>query len=194
MKYENGKIYKIESDQTDKVYIGSTTQPLSHRMRSHRAKYKIYLEGTYHFVTSFDILKFGDAKIFLIENYPCSNKEELEARERHYIKTTNCVNKCQPGRTYKEYYEDHKEAIIRASKEYRQANQDKIKAYRESHREANNKHKKKYIQTNKEIIKQKAHDYNVKRVVCECGMELSQGSLYRHVKTKFHTDAMAKLN
>ena len=168
MKYENGKIYKIESDQTDKVYIGSTTQRLSQRMAKHRDKYKIYLKGNYHFVTSFDILKFGDAKIFLIENYPCSNKEELEARERHYIKTTNCVNKCQPGRTDKEYYEDNKEKIKEKKKVYKEAN--------------------------KEAIKQKAHDYKVKRVMCECGREIAQGNMSRHKTSKLHINAIAKIN
>jgi len=154
----------------------------------------MYQEGKYHFATYFDIIKLGDAKIFLIEKFPCSNKEELEARERYYIKTTDCVNKCQPGRTDKEYREDNKEILKEKNKAYKQANQDKIKAYRESHREANNKQKKEYRQANKEIIKQKAHEYSIKRVVCECGTEVSQHGLTRHKKTKVHTDAMAKLN
>jgi hypothetical protein len=31
-KYQHGKIYTIRSFQTDKFYIGSTTQPLSKRL------------------------------------------------------------------------------------------------------------------------------------------------------------------
>jgi len=179
MKYENGKIYKIESDSTEKVYIGSTTQRLSQRMAKHRANYKKYNEGKYYFVTSFDILKFGDAKIFLIENYPCSNKEELEARQRHYIKTTNCVNKRQPGRTDKEYKEDNKEIIKEKTKAYRQANNEILKKKYNAYYQAN---------------KTRAHEYKVKRIMCECGREVAQGNMSRHKKSEVHTDAMAKLN
>ena len=39
-KYQNGKIYKITSKQTDDVYIGSTIQELNKRLIHHKAKYK----------------------------------------------------------------------------------------------------------------------------------------------------------
>jgi hypothetical protein len=40
------------------------------------------------------ILKYGNAQIILIENYPCNNKDELRAREQYWIdKTPNIVNK-----------------------------------------------------------------------------------------------------
>jgi predicted GIY-YIG superfamily endonuclease len=37
--YQNGKIYKICSSLTDKIYIGSTTNYLVRRMSDHRSKY-----------------------------------------------------------------------------------------------------------------------------------------------------------
>ena len=40
MKYANGKIYKIQSNVGDKVYIGSTTQvKLSYRLAAHKCNY-----------------------------------------------------------------------------------------------------------------------------------------------------------
>ena len=62
--YSKGKIYKIigrDSDGNEECYIGSTCQPyLSSRMGSHRARYKGWLKGTDHFVTSYLLFdKFG---------------------------------------------------------------------------------------------------------------------------------------
>ena len=209
MKYENGKIYKIESDQTDKVYIGSTTEKLSQRMAKHRCNYKKYNEGKYCFVTSFDIIKFGDAKIYLIENFPCNSKEELQSRERHYIKTTECVNKNQPGRTDKEYREDNKEILKEKKKAYVEANKEAIKQkgsdYYQKHKDIIKDKVKDYRQKNKDIIKEKKRNYyqankdkinskNVQRVVCDCGREVAQKSLSVHKTSKLHIDAMAKIN
>lgn len=83
--YQNAKIYKIMSNQTDKIYIGSSVQKLCVRMASHRANQTSELE---------EILKFNDAKICLIENYPCENKEELTKRQQMYVKKFSniCIN------------------------------------------------------------------------------------------------------
>lgn len=111
-RYASGRIYKICSDLTDQVYIGSTTNQLSKRMATHRSNHRMCLAGTYHRVTSFDILQHPDAKIILVENFPCDSKEQLNARERHWIETTpNCVNKCHPGRTGAEYRAANKDVI-----------------------------------------------------------------------------------
>ena len=44
--YANGKIYTIRSHQTDKYYIGSTTQPLSKRFYQHKQLYKRFFKHT----------------------------------------------------------------------------------------------------------------------------------------------------
>ena len=36
MDYTNGKIYVMRSNKTDKIYIGSTTQPLFKRFFQHK--------------------------------------------------------------------------------------------------------------------------------------------------------------
>ena len=117
VNYNNSKIYKIVSSQTDKVYVGSTTKNrLSQRRAKHREDYRRYLNKKYHYITSFDIVKYDDAEIILIEAFPCETKDELHKRERYWIENTNnCVNKYVPTRTQKEYREKNKEKI----KEYR---------------------------------------------------------------------------
>jgi hypothetical protein len=77
--YQNGKIYQIWSPQTDQVYIGSTIQSLCKRMVEHRCQH----------LTSHKILQYDDAKIELIECFPCDNKMELNKREGEIMRGYN---------------------------------------------------------------------------------------------------------
>ena len=103
MDYQNGKIYCIRSNQTDDVYYGSTTQPLYKRLSSHKNKFKMWKTQNHHFITSFEILKYDDAYIELVENFPCNSIEELHKREGEIIRANECVNKRIAGRNKKEY-------------------------------------------------------------------------------------------
>lgn len=86
--YNNGKIYKIISENTDNVYIGSTTQSLCKRLANHKESMK---NGKYF--GSRRILEKGKCKIVLLENFPCENREQLFAKEQEWIdKTSNLVN------------------------------------------------------------------------------------------------------
>jgi len=167
--YQNSKIYKIVSDHTDEIYIGSTCtkKGLSKRMGNHKYDYNNGYNGT----SSKEILKYDDAKIVLIELYPCNSKEELYARERHYIETTNCVNKHIPSRTKKEWVEDNKKHI----KNY----------------------KKQHYQDNKDILSQKGKEYRLQnqdkikeKFNCECGGKYKHSCRSIHFKTKKHIDFM----
>lgn len=80
--YKNGKIYKLTSKQTDKIYVGSTTYTLNYRMGHHKSRVK---NGNPKNMASCEILKYDDAIIELIEDYPCDSKTELEKREQHYM-------------------------------------------------------------------------------------------------------------
>ena len=112
VNYSNGKIYKIESDLGDLIYIGSTTKYyLSQRMERHRfdyvrrCTYRPQLNITAHQL--FDKYGIDNCRIVLLEsvNY-CESKDELTAREAYYIKNNKCVNKNVPNRTKKEYYNE----------------------------------------------------------------------------------------
>jgi len=162
--YQNGKIYKIHSFQTDNIYIGSTTQPLCKRFVDHKFKFKQGIKGP----MSKKILIYDDAMITLIENYPCNDRNELEKRERFQIENNNCVNKCIPTRTSKEYRDSNKDKL----KQYQIDNKDKLKQYRldnkdkikEQHKQFfidNKDYTKQYLIDNKDKIKQRHKQYYI---------------------------------
>jgi len=116
-KYTQGKIYKLTSSQTDKVYIGSTITSLNVRFSNHKSHYKSWLKSKMDKITSYDLLQYEDVKIELIKEFPCETKKELDREEGKLILENNCVNKCVVGRTKKEYVEANKEKINEMRKE-----------------------------------------------------------------------------
>ena len=86
--FKRGSIYKIYSDKTDKIYIGSTTKLLNTRLSQHIHYYNSYINGTHnHYISSFDILKHhGNIQIELLESTLYNtHKHELLELESHYI-------------------------------------------------------------------------------------------------------------
>jgi hypothetical protein len=177
MDYKNGKIYRLVCNVTGLQYIGSTTQPLSKRMYTHKSSYKRDIDTC----SSKEVLDNGDFDIILIENFPCENKEELHKRERYYIESTNCVNKRIPTRGQKEYdeyykenfpekrkaikkkyYDTHQEKIL----EYRELKKDDVKQYREDHKEHIDKCKKEWYEKHKDdILKSRKELYDKNKEV-----------------------------
>ena len=125
MDYKNGKIYRLVCNVSGKQYVGSTTQPLSKRKSTHKANYNQWKNNNRGYTSSFEIIDGGNCDIVLIENYPCSNKEELHARERFFIESVECVNKNIPTRTKKEYIQDNKQHIQQIYTEWENKNRDK---------------------------------------------------------------------
>jgi hypothetical protein len=203
-KYHEGKIYKITSSQTDKIYIGSTTKTLYQRLRGHKLQYKHYLNGGKKYgMTSFELIKLDDYKIELVENVKCENKKELLDKEKEYILKFKdiCLNKFIPTRTIKEYYQDNKEEICNRVNEYRLNNLDTIKEkkkkwavknkdklkikkqkYSLEHKDDNKKRCKEWYEENKEKIKEKQKE----KIICKCGGEFRKSDIRRHEKTKLH--------
>ena len=161
VNYNNGKIYKIENNVDDMLYIGSTTKTyLSQRMVGHRESYKRWKNGNYHNFSVFEMFeKHGIENCFivLLELVNCSSKDELLARKAFYIKSMVCVNKNIPLRTDKQYYVDNKEKI-------------------------NDYHKKNY-NDNKDKYKIKLN--------CECGSTYDYSHKSRHEKTIKHLTYLA---
>jgi hypothetical protein len=121
--YQNGKIYSIRSYQTNKVYYGSTIQLLCKRLSKHVNDFNAYQRGNFNNITSFEILKYEDAYIELVENFPCNSKVELEKREGEIIRENeNAVNRIIVGRTREEYRKDNKDHINQNNKQYRKIN------------------------------------------------------------------------
>ena len=100
--YSKGEIYKLVSDGTDDIYIGSTTQKLYKRLAVHKCTCFKHYGNCY--CSSRHLFQKGNVKIILLEDHPCERKEQLLARERHWIETLPNINYQIPGRTKKEYY------------------------------------------------------------------------------------------
>lgn len=117
--YKNGKIYKIVSPHTEYIYIGSTTTRLKNRLSSHVLNYKRGVS----YCSSYEILKYGDYDIFLIEKIECDDVEDLRKAERYHIeKNKNCVNMKLPCRTLEEFKKtaQYKRYCKDYAKDYRQ--------------------------------------------------------------------------
>ena len=209
-----GKVYKIVSDSTDKVYYGSTKQPLYKRLYGHKSTYNRYLKGKRPGkTTSFEIMKFGDAQIFLVEELECTSKEQLHARERFHIESNECVNHVHPGRTAKELY-----AITSITKEFKDANNSKAKEWYKNNTQhkhdydveyrAKNKDKKRINDRNYRLNNvQKLKDYHkkyrisyekkIKKITtCECGKtyNIGKSSTHKaHLKTIKHKNYINSL-
>ena len=165
--YPLGKIYELISDETDDVYIGSTCQRLlSKRLVGHKLDYNCWLKEKGHYRTSCEIVKYDDCQIILLENFPCNDKHELEARERYWIENTPCVNKHIPTRTKHEY-------VV--------ATKDKKRDYDKERRE----------RLHEEIRKKKIEYYEATRekrtelIICPiCHSNIQNQYLKQHQKTK----------
>ena len=161
--YQNGKIYTIRSHQTEDIYIGSTIQPLTKRLSTHKAKYKRYKNDKCSYTSSYEIVQYEDVYIELYELYPCNSKEELLRREGELIREMDCVNKIVPGRKRKEYYNENKEQIKKYKKDYYTENKEEIckkkKEYYNENKEQINKQKKKYRDENKKKINEYQKEY-----------------------------------
>ncbi len=171
--FQNGKIYSIRSHQTEKIYIGSTTQSLAVRFGGHKRQN----------CSSQQILQFDDAYIELIELFPCDSKMALNLREGEIIRTRVCVNKVIPGRTKAEYYEKNKEKINQyredQRKQYYQENKENIKQYYENNKTAISTQQKQNYEAHKKIR------------ICSCGGKYNEGKTSkrnRHYRSKCHIE------
>ena len=205
-------IYKIKSSLTDKIYIGSTKKTLTERLSGHKYDYKTWLVDNLKYVTSFEILKFNDHVIELIESRVYIDKLERNEKEGYHIKLNKliCVNKNNPARTkeelreykkeyrqnypevIKQYKQDNKQKIKEQEKQYREDNKQKIKErekqYREDNKEKIKKAMKIYRDTHREYLKEQLN----KKYVCEiCNGKYTHQHKLRHEKSNKHIKMMA---
>ena len=157
--YQDAKIYKLVNDSMPGlVYYGSTVNTFARRLGQHKAPTNK--------CKSKCLFEHGTVQIFLVEEYPCENKLQLNARERFYIENNDCVNKHIPGRSKKEYYHDNHAEILIQKKEYYDANQDEIslrmKEYYAKNRDKRSLKSKEYYDANQDEILIKKKEYRDK--------------------------------
>ena len=153
-----GKIYKIISINTDKIYIGSTTKSLTERLQGHEYNYKQFQNGKHNYVGSYAIILEGNCEIQLLEEIEYKTKKELLEREGYYIQKYKdiCVNKNIAGRTYQQYCKDNAEKFREVVKQYRKDNMVKIKEYKNE------------------------------KLNCVCGGRFTRSNKAQHEKTNMH--------
>ncbi len=171
--YSQGKIYKIVSPNHTKVYIGSTVKTLDDRFSNHKSR---------HNCCSTEIIDVGDARIELIEFFPCFDKAELEDREGEVqlMDWDGCVNRYVAG------------ALRRAggkkeyNKAYREANADKLKADMKAYYEANTDKLKANMKAYNKANSEKINAKKKEKCTCFCGGEYSRSNKTNHQRTKRH--------
>jgi hypothetical protein len=151
-------IIKHKTDDTKKVYVGSTND-LKRRIWQHKSscnneKNKDYNINLYQYIRENG--GFNEYEFIILECYVCNFKYELHYKEDNYIKmypnNLNSHRAYLTGQEIKEY-----------TKKYRDENKEKElerkKKYREEHKEKINEKNKKYRDENKYKIKEKNKKY-----------------------------------
>ncbi len=129
--YLNSKVYKLVSNLTADIYIGSCVVELSKRLSHHKL-------SSNQCVSKKMFVNDAIITIVLLEAYPCNSKNELKARELYYITNNVCINHNKPFITElllsdKEYMKEY--SLANAAKigermaKYYLDNADKIKEY-----------------------------------------------------------------
>ena len=85
--YSKSKIYCLISGQTDKIYIGATIKRLCERFSQHKSYYQKYMFNNQQSTPEdyFEILKYSDCNIKLLEKIDCKDKDELNSKLQDYI-------------------------------------------------------------------------------------------------------------
>ena len=176
-----GRIYKITSNETDYIYIGSTTQQLNVRFQKHKVDYKRHSDNKSSYLSSFEIVKYTDAKIELIHEGLFEGRNDLENYERDTIRTSpSCVNIYK-----KQTDEDLKENKRKCNHKYHEQNKDKINEHAAQYYEQNKEHYKQYREQNIE----KAHF----KYVCEiCKGKFTHQNKSHHLKSPKHISALVQ--
>ncbi|MCK5020723.1 MAG: hypothetical protein KAS32_27125 [Candidatus Peribacteraceae bacterium] len=129
--YLKSRIYKIVHKETgDLYYVGGTIQPITRRLAQHRSASKKQTEIEFYKA----VIGCGgweQFSVFLIENFPCTSKEELTCREQEliiemgplhntrYAKGIDPVKKKESQkRTNKRYYEKNAQYMRERSKAF----------------------------------------------------------------------------
>ena len=180
-RYANGKIYSIRSlSHPEEVYIGSTCMPLHKRLHSHRASFYMWRRPVTRknpgYMSSFEMIKYDDHYIELVENFPCDSKDVLRRREGQVIRETDCINRRVEGRTREEWYQDNKEHVCAKTRKWQQNNPERRKAKDQACYQANKAHRSGLVECD----------------VCKC--TLTRGAFWFHNKSKKHLDALQVSN
>lgn len=163
-EFQFGKIYKIVNNVNDDFYVGSTVTTLALRMSRHRASAKT--QTHLKMFKAFGEIGVNNFSIELIEDFSCDTKQELRAREDHFIRLLkpnyNSVNAVFNKEKRKEYMTDY------------------LPKYIEKNREEISEYKKKWKEDNKYVY-------------CEvCDLQICKDGKARHERRSIHQGNLIK--
>lgn len=162
------KVYRIVSLSTGEQYIGSTCNELSKRMAQHRKGFRNWERDNFSaYCRSYEVLKHGDAEIFLMETVECKTRDDLFKREGELMMSNPCVNKIKPG-------------IITTSCEHGRV--------RYNCRECKGAGICPHSKAKGSCIE--CGDPRVQKVVCKCGYECREYRMKEHLKSEVHRKRM----
>lgn len=200
--YQKTIIYKIchKDPKITDIYIGSTCnfakRKCDHKIASRNPLNSKHHQHLYQFIREHD--GFDEFEMVMIDEYPCQNKREKEARERHWIEQLKpTLNQRNPFRPAEEWRKENKEYIKEENQKYREANKETIrqrkKQYREKNDEKIKQHKKQYREDNKEKIAQHDKEYREshkeqrqRKEQCMCGSVYAHVNKAKHERTAKH--------
>lgn len=193
--YSKSVIYKIAHKYNYtkyECYIGSTCNFKS-RKKSHLNNC-INENSSNHNIPLYQYIinsgGFHNWVMFVIENYSCNSKKELQEREKYWIKTYQSkLNKQIPNHSAREW---QKENVERCRKTSRRFYKNNIEKERERGRlyYDKNKHliREKHNETEKQRYwdnKEKINEYKKEKIKCDnCGCESRRGDIAKHKRTK----------
>lgn len=187
-KYLDSRVYLLRVG--DDTYVGSTVDSLRQRLTKHKSAYnknKMKQRKLYQAIDGMPN-KANNVTIELVEQVSCDTREQLLARERHWIETLEptlnmvvMLNKTKEDkRNYDNEFRQRPEAKVKKA--------ERDKAYREKNREAILEKKREYCKTHprKPLTQEQKDEKNAKRrerVCCpHCALNIAQGALARHIK------------
>ena len=100
---KTGTVYKISTEKSDKVYVGSTSQPINKRMTQHKSRPCCACK---------ELLELGECKIEALEVLYNCTKRELEIKEQFYLDLLKekAVNKKRAYQTKEQRKQQKKES------------------------------------------------------------------------------------
>jgi len=192
-----GKVYKIIHNQSNIIYIGSTTDTLRNRWQEHKHRFNQNNRSIsiYPYFEKYGIENF---KIILIKEYEVCDRKHIFAYEQLWINKLSNINKYksfQPlHKEHKRQYDIiHKEHKIQYRKNNKEYIAEKTRKWYANNTKKALEYKKEYNNNNKESINnykkewyEKQKNEKSKKINCECGSIVAKYSLNKHLTSKKH--------
>lgn len=173
-----GIIYKIITNCSNEIYIGSTKN-CKERWYHHKSNYKIWKNRTQGYCSSFELFdKHGvdNCKMIKIKQYEVVDENHLHALEQLWINKLKSINKLSAFVI---------DPILKKIRE------EYMKKWYEANKQQKVEYDKKYHEKNKARRKEQNKKWGEEIITCDiCNLTMRRSSKSRHEKRKQHQTMM----